>query len=244
MLVVIVVARAAMVALRWASVASLLSISARGSATVALATLSAEARLGAISGVLWLRSAMLTLAVASLTLMWWSAAVLAWRRRGVAVVTWLSAVLGARVVGGRWCGAGVGSAGRRGRVVAVAVVTGRLVVLCMISPRVLGAAKTSVYSPSLLPLRFPAARQYRRPTTHVPSCYRAAVVRMSLHDSAFHHLAATPQAGPRGCLSHHHRVRCCCRGSAFRRRAASRRVGRRGCLSRRRHGHCSACCRP
>jgi hypothetical protein len=87
-LVVVVVAGPAMVALRRTPVASLLPISAWGTATIALAALSTESSLRAISRVLLLRRAMLRLAVASLALMWWTTAtVLARRRRGVAVVT-------------------------------------------------------------------------------------------------------------------------------------------------------------
>jgi hypothetical protein len=131
MLVVVVVARSAVISLRRTAVASLLSIATGRRAAVALlSALSAEASLRAIAVLLRL----LALAVAALGLVLWRTAVLAGRRRGVAIVALLAAGLVGR--GGRR--AGVGPAGGGRRVVAVAVVSvGGLVVLRTVSLRFL-----------------------------------------------------------------------------------------------------------
>jgi hypothetical protein len=146
-LVVVVVAGSAVKALCRPSVASLLSISTWWS-TVTLVALSTKAGLGAVSGVLLLMLLpRATVACLLALVLRCAAAVLTWRRRSVAALTGLPAVLCAGVVGRRGRGARVGAAGGRGRAVAVAVVAGGLVMLCAVSRAVLEPAYTVCHAP-------------------------------------------------------------------------------------------------
>jgi hypothetical protein len=98
-LVVVVVARPAVISLRGAAISCLLSIGPRRRTAVALlSTLSAEASLRAIA-VLLLLLRLLALAVAALGLVLWRAAVLAGRGRGVALLAAVLRGLTARLVG-------------------------------------------------------------------------------------------------------------------------------------------------